>query len=243
LLHLREQLNLAREIQSRLLPDENPDVPGFDVAGTSIPAQTVGGDFYDIVQVDPATFVFWVGDVSGKGLPASLTMANTQATLRAHAMSGRSAADCAKNSNELLCRYTPKGTFVTLLLATLDVETGSVRYCNAGHCRPLLLRADGSFTPLEHNDLVLGFKNDYPYTSAATVMQPGDLIVVYSDGVNEAMNADRDQYGDDRVVEIMKRCQSRPAEEVVGEIVVSVREHSIGQEQSDDITLLALKRK
>ena len=240
LTELRQQMEVARNIQIGLLPATSPTFPGFDVAGLSRPALRVGGDFYNSVVANDSVYI-WVGDVSGKGLPASLTMANAQAVLHSHAEAGRSIEECASIANSYLCAHTPRSTFVTLAMARI-LPDGDLRICNAGHCKPILLRADGTVEQILESDLVLGAIRNRVYTSVANQLEPGDSVVLYSDGVPEAMNADRELLGDDAPIETARMNHSLSAQEIVDSLTELVDRHAGDAEQADDITVLVAKR-
>ena len=240
-IELQQQMDLARKIQDRLLPHDSPDISGFDIAGFSRPAQSVGGDFFNVVPVSDDKTYLWVGDVSGKGVPASLTMANTQAVLHSHAEAGRTVGECISIANDLLTNYTPKNTFVTLLLTALSRD-GKAEICNAGHVKPFLVRADGTLEIIEESDLVLGVMKNRNFGSVIVSMDPGDCLVLYSDGVSEAMDEYRDQLGDEVPMQVVVEHRSEMAEKIVAALVNTTDGHSDGVEQADDITILVAKR-
>jgi len=239
---LHGELNLARDIQTKQLPDQFPDIAGYDIAGVSRPAQSVGGDFYDVVETDTGTVSFWVGDVSGKGLPASLTMGNAQAALRSHATSGRVIDECVAETNKLLCRYTPRATFVTLAMFNLDPASGILRYVNAGHVKPVIIRASGQIEELLDSHLVLGYQSTVPYPGSESTLGVGDLLVVQSDGLCEAMNSRRVLLGDAAVYAAAAVSRKEAAAIVLENMLDTVDRHSVGAGQHDDITALVVKR-
>ncbi len=239
---LIQELQLARDIQAKLLPQQRPEVKGFDIAGTSIPARSVGGDFYDFRELGSNTFRLWVGDVSGKGLPASLTMATTQASLRAESGLEASAANCVAAVNRHLCATTPRGTFVTLFFGQLDVASSTLTYVNAGHNRPLHIRSDGHVQQLELGDLVLGFSPEIIYREDRLEFAEGDALIVYSDGVTESLNTEREQYTAGRLQVLLQNNRELGAEATVNAILESVADHSAGFPQVDDLTLAVVKR-
>ncbi len=240
---VREQLRLARDIQLGLLPQAPPRIPGYDVAGVSLPAQEVGGDYFDFVPTVGGSWALCLGDVSGKGLPAALLMANLQATLRGQARFNERPEVCVTWSNRLLCQCTDPEKFTTLFYGVLDPATHELRYCNAGHERPLLLRA-GCDAPesLAGGGLVLGILEDFPYAGSSLTLGPGDLLVIYSDGVTDATNRAEEPFGLQRLTELLHRASRQSAAAAVAAIVAAVREHAEGTEQADDITLVAVRR-
>ncbi|NND70356.1 MAG: SpoIIE family protein phosphatase [Rhodothermales bacterium] len=243
LTQIQEQLRLARTIQMRLLPNEMPQIEGYDIAGTSKPAQSVGGDLFDVVQVEPDFVAFWIGDVSGKGLPASLTMANTQAVLRTNAMARIDPAKCISRTDELLCQYTPKSTFVTGVVGCFDPATGKCEYSNAGHVKPIVIRNHGqSVERLETSSLVMGFNASIPRTSEMTNLASGDTLFLCTDGIDEAMNEHRQLFDDDNAIDFLKQNHHLSASDQVEGIVSMVNQFASGVPQTDDITLLIVKR-
>ena len=242
LLRVKEELALAHKIQVNLLPKQPPVIEGYDIAGKSLPAETVGGDYFDFMPMQEHYLGFCVGDVSGKGLPAALLMANVQATLRGQAFCSRSVAACLEQSNKLLYQSAPKGTFVTLFCGLLDTTRHQVGYANAGHNRPLLLRADGTLTTLSTGGLVLGVVPTHAYKEDEVALHPGDTLLLYSDGITEAMNEDREQFGEERLAATFERYRHKPAAVMVERIIQAVEHHAGRAPQSDDMTLLILKR-
>lgn len=239
---VRQELNLAYEIQMNLLPSVSPTIPGYQVAGTSIPAQSVGGDYFDYIPVEDGRMALTVGDVSGKGMPAALLMSNLQATLRSQALNGDTISNTIAQTNTLLCENIRKGSFVTLFFGVLNPAEHVLDFANAGHNRPHIRRADGSVETLEQGGLVLGFKKDMPYVQDRIDIRPGDLLFIYSDGIPEAMNAGRTQFGDDRLKELVASADSATAQQFVDTVLERVREHAGDYPQNDDITMIAVKR-
>lgn len=240
---MREQLRLARQIQLGLLPRSAPSVEGYQVAGVSIPAEEVGGDYFDFIPLAPGWLGLCLGDVSGKGLPASLLMANLQATLRGQARFNERPEDCVAWSNRLLHQCTDPEKFATLFYGILDPGAHEVRYCNAGHERPLLLRAGaGDPESLSESGLVLGVLDEFPYRSGAVRLDPGDLLVVYSDGVTDAVNGAEEPFEIAGLVAAMRAARDRPAAETVTALVDAVQAHAGMTPQADDITLVVVRR-
>lgn len=240
---LQEEHRLAFEIQTNLLPRDCPDFPGYDLAGSSHPASSVGGDYFDFISMDDHRLALCVGDVSGKGIPAALLMSNLQATLRGQTLVvGDTITTCIEHTNRLLCQRIRKGSFVTLFYGVLNNRTHRFQYVNAGHNRPLLFTADGRIKELSSSGLVLGFKPDFAYAASELILNPGDTLLIYSDGVCEAMNLQREQYGTDRIVELFRAHQDKPVSKLIEHIHMSVQRHTGAAEQSDDITFLAVRR-
>ncbi len=236
---MEDELLIAKEIQRGLLPKTTPDIPGFDFAAVNISSKQVGGDYYDIISVDDHTFVFAIGDVSGKGTPASLLMANLQATIRALVPLGLPLAELTKRVNDLICENTGSDRFITFFWGLLDTSARTFRYVSAGHNPPYLFRADGSIARLEAGGLILGImKAIVPYQEGEITIQPGDTLVLFTDGVSEAMNTMEEEWGEERLEAVVKSHRGESSRELVDAIVRAIREHSQNAPQSDDITLV-----
>lgn len=243
LLRVREQLRLAADLQARLLPSEAPEIPGYDVAGWTLSSEAVGGDYFDFISLDNGRFGLAVGDVVGKGLPAALLMANVQATLRGQASGALSAAECLERANALLHRSTSPREFVTLFYAVLDPLQHRIRYANAGHNRPLLLRPGEALVELDTGGLALGLTASCSYEEAEVQLGAGDLLVVYSDGVTEAMGLGRAPFGEERLEAVLNDCRDSSAKSAIKRVAEAVRSHATGVPQSDDMTILAARLK
>jgi len=204
LLVMQEQLRLAAQIQQGLLPKKYPVVPGYDIAARTIPAQMVGGDYYDFITIDHNRLAVGLGDVTGKGLPASLLMANLQATLRGQTLLTASAKECIVRSNKLLFETTSDEKFVTLFYGILDTSTHQLLYCNAGHDHPFLFSEKQGQRRLGVGGVVLGILEQFPFQEDTVTLHDGDLLVIYSDGIPEAMNSDHVQFGAEKLEEILK---------------------------------------
>ena len=242
LLIMQEEVNLASKIQRELLPKAAPSVPGYEIAGRSIPAQTVGGDYFDFIPIDEHQIALSLGDVSGKGLPASLLMANLQATLRGQTLVNTSAKECIAKSNKLLHQSTSSEKFVTLFYGILNRETHQLQYCNAGHDPPFLIAEGKEPVRLTAGGIVLSIMESFPFGEDAIQLLPGDLLVIYSDGVPEAMNATKEQFGEERLCELLIQNRTHSATEIIDKVVAAVKHHAGSYPQSDDITLVVVKR-
>jgi sigma-B regulation protein RsbU (phosphoserine phosphatase) len=236
------KVRLAARIQRDLLPQSPPAIPGYDIAGRSIPAQTVGGDYFDFLPLDERRIAMCVGDVSGKGLPASLLMANLQAAVRSQVLARASVSECLRRTNTLLYRSTDPGKFVTAFYAVLDFARGELCFSNAGHNPPLLFRGDGAAERLEVGGIVLGIMEDSEFQEGSRRLERGDLLVIYSDGVTEAMDANGEEFGEQGLAAVIRRSRAESAAEVLNAIVEAALEFSGDRLQTDDITLIVLKR-
>jgi len=239
---VQQEMNLAYEIQTNLLPSVAPEINGYDLAGVSVPAQSVGGDYFDYIQIDDYHWGLCVGDVSGKGMPAALLMSNAQATLRGQSAFGLSVHETVERSNKLLSESIRRGSFLTLFYGVLDVVSGIFKYSNAGHNRPYVRRADGTLEMLTLGGLVVGFIGTQTYGEESLSFQPGDTLFVLSDGVTEAMNQAHDQFGEEALETILKDIGDVPAQEYVDRVHDAVKKHAGSAPQNDDITILVVKR-
>ncbi len=239
---MQEEMRLAYKIQMDLLPKEPPLLPGYDIAGTSIPAKMVGGDYFDFIRIDGRSLALCLGDVSGKGMPAALLMANLQATLRAQITHCISPKECLQRSNALLYRSTDADKFATLFCGVLDTETHRLTYANAGHNYPLLMKIGCDPSRLELGGIVLGCLEDFSYQEGTVDLAPGDLLLIYSDGVTESMSAEEEEYGEQKLADLMSGQCDKSARDIIDIIIASVKAHAGSLPQSDDITLLVIRR-
>jgi sigma-B regulation protein RsbU (phosphoserine phosphatase) len=239
---MEDELLIAREIQKGLLPSIIPSLSGFDIAAANISSKQVGGDYYDVIPVDEHRHIIAIGDVSGKGTPAALLMANLQATIRALVPLQLPLSELTGRVNDLMCRNTGGNKFVTFFWGMLDPRAGTLTYVNAGHNYPMLLRANGTLERLEKGGMILGvLKTDAPYEEALVQLSPGDLLTLFTDGVSEAMSRDACEYGEDRLESVLRHSQHLPAQEILQGVHDDVLRHAKGASQSDDITLMILR--
>ena len=240
---MEDELNIAREIQQGLLPEKLPSIPQFDIDALTISSKEVGGDYYDIITRKPDEYVLAIGDVSGKGTPAALLMANVQAALRALAPLCLSVAETTGQINDLTCANTRGGNkFITFFWGILDAQTRQFRYTNAGHNPPYLLRKNGTMEKLEEGGMILGiFKTTTPYAEASITLAQGDVLVMYTDGVSEAMNQNNEQFTEELLEAILKKSTHLSSKEIIKLIQKELETHTQGTPQFDDITLLVLK--
>ncbi|MYA78968.1 MAG: SpoIIE family protein phosphatase [Acidobacteriia bacterium] len=238
---MQQELKMAHDIQNKLLPTEPPAIPGFRIAGRSLAARNVGGDYYDYYPAGDR-YAICLGDVSGKGMPAALLMACTQATVRGQTLVESSAARCIERSNKLLYQITDSDKFVTLFFALLDPDGRRLHYTNAGHNPPILL-SDKQAQPLDVGGPVLSILASIPYQEAKLDLHSGDLLVIYSDGFSEAMNRRFEEFGEERLLEVVTAARDLELspEEVIERSFEAVRQHSDGAPQTDDMTMVALK--
>lgn len=239
------ELKVARDIQMSIVPKMFPPFPNrsdIDLMAILEPAREVGGDFYDFFFVDDSHLFFIVGDVSGKGVPASLFMAVTITLFKSKVSAGKDAGSVLDEVNETLCHGNETATFVTVFCGIIDVRTGQIQYGNAGHNPPYIVRADGKIDELSGDqDLVLGVLEDVSYQTHRVSLGIGDMIVLYTDGVTEAQDNAGGFFTDKRLVESLQGTAGITAEEMTKKIVKDVHAFAAGAPQSDDITTFALK--
>ncbi|MBN1505097.1 MAG: PP2C family protein-serine/threonine phosphatase [Candidatus Eisenbacteria bacterium] len=246
LVHMREELRLALDIQVGLLPKSSPQIPGYDIAGRSIPAEVVGGDYFDFIPMEEDQLAFCLGDISGKGMPAAVLMANLQATIRGQTLLKCSPKECLGRSNTLLYLSTDPQKFATLFYGILDYRNHRLCYCNAGHERPYMVASAGKEAGkparLDVGGIILGCVEQFPYEETCLPFNRGDLIVVFSDGVTEAMSETGEEYGEERIANLLAANPNESAAGLIEKLVASVAEHAGKRSQTDDITLVAVRR-
>ncbi len=244
---LESELQTARKIQERLLPDDMPDVPGFEIAGTSIPSQQVGGDYFDFLDMGDGQWGIAIADVSGKGIPAALLMANLQASLHAQVIRPGEVAEVTSRMNELLVESTAANMFATFFYGILDRGRSEFTSSNAGHNPPILLKQDGQVVRLEAGGLLLGFMAAQEYAQQSVTLDPGDILVLFTDGITEAVDTAleavaENMFEEERLLEVIRMHQFESAREIQAAILSAISEHTGDSPQSDDITLVVIKR-
>ena len=241
-LTLKHDLEIAREIQLAMLPQDTFVAGSIEVAGHTRPANTVGGDLYDIVRLDDNRVMVVLGDVSGKGSPAALLMALLLAMLRTLAPDDLPPPILVERLNRLVYEQAPGTRFITLFLAIVDLKTGSVSYVNAGQTPPLLRRHDGSFEKLATGGIALGMFDASTYEQAETDLAPGDLLVAYSDGITEAENRAGQPFDEDGLEQAVHTYASSPAPDLARTLFTVVERHVRDVKLADDLTVLVVKR-
>ncbi|MDZ7773521.1 MAG: GAF domain-containing SpoIIE family protein phosphatase [Balneolaceae bacterium] len=242
LIALQEEMRMAREIQLNLLPKHTPELPGYELFAVNLPARSVGGDYYDFVRPASGGTGFCVGDITGKGMPAAMLMANLQATFRSQAMGAGDCRLCLTGTNRLLCRSTEPSKFATLFYGVLRPEEGVIDYANGGHDAALLFRGGDEPERLEATGLLLGVVEETDYEGGRVNMDPGDWLLLYTDGITEAMNVAQEEFGLDRLIDLGRSLADVPAEKAGRAILEAVRTHAGSNSQSDDITLMVIRR-
>ncbi len=240
---LAKELDQAASIQRKLLPTAAPRLPGLDIAGYNASCHTVGGDYYDFIEFPDGRVAILVGDVAGKGMPAALMMSSLQARVQVLFEDPDNLAKKVARLNRVVSANCPDNRFITFFICILDPKNGEIVYCNAGHNPPLLVRRNGDVEPLTKGGLILGILGNAPYVEDTCRMDPGDLVVLFSDGVTEAFHPDtQDEFGEDRLVEVMKACHHYSSEQIIAETNRAVAQWTAGSPPSDDITLVVARR-
>jgi sigma-B regulation protein RsbU (phosphoserine phosphatase) len=239
---MKEQLDLARTIQIDLLPKISPVIEGYDIAGSSIPAQTVGGDYFDFVTIDSSHLVLCLGDVSGKGLPAALLMANVQATTRGISLVASSPGDCIQRSNNLLFQSTSPEKFVTLFYGLLDTHNHHLTFANAGHDNPMFFNKEKELQRLKSGGPPLGIVPNFAFEEETILINPGNTLIIYSDGITDAMNSNQELFGEERLMHIIINNQTISSKELIDKIHITINEFIGKTPQMDDMTLIVVKR-
>ena len=229
----------ARSSQRSLLPSTLPTIDGCHLAARWEPAGDLGGDCYDAVELDTGGVVISIADVCGKGLPAALVMSHLQASARAFAASDPRPAAVAANVNRALCRNAGLARFVTFFYATYDAAARRMAFTNAGHNPPLLMRADGSVERLAAGGMVLGVFEHATFEEGETTLSDGDRVVLFTDGITEATDDGGDEFGDERLVDSVRRRSHRPLTHLVDGIFDDVAAHAGGR-MTDDTTVVVL---
>ncbi len=243
---LASEMAIAARLQKSVLPQAPPRLPGWDLAGRTLPARETGGDFFDFLELPAGGLGLVLADVSGKGLPAALFMLSTRAYLRTLALGGLPPQQVLAGANRQVAADSGvSGMFVTTFYAELDPPSGRLRYANAGHNPPLLLRCGqgGAMEELERTGLPLGVRPDESYQLAQVLLRPGDMLLIYSDGVTEAPDREQREWGTSRLREQIRRGSRLPADELLGRIREQVDAWSGSQPQFDDMTLVILARR
>jgi len=239
---LENELLIAKEIQQGLLPSELPKIEGFEIAGINISSTQVGGDYYDVIPTSDGKYIIAIGDVSGKGTPASLLMANVQATVHALVPMNLPLTDTTARISDLIYRNTGSDKFITFFWGVLDPATKVFRYVNAGHNPPYVLRANGMVARLTDGGLILGvMKTIIPYLEGSVQLDSGDAVIMFTDGVSEAMDVNGSDYTEERLGKFVRELIGQSAENILAAIRCEIQRYTTGAPQSDDITLVVFK--
>ena len=242
---LKKDLTTARSIQQYFLPQKFPEKSDqLDIYASMEAAKDIGGDFYDFFRIDDDHIAFLIGDVCGKGIPAALFMAVCCTIIRSKGVECGTARTCISESNRLLAAYSADCMFVTVFYAIYNTKTGLVTYCNAGHNPPHLLRSDGTVEELPRsNSLVMGVFDDIEYKEASLQLEPGDTLVIFTDGVTEAINPEKKEFGTRQLMTTLRGMAGKSSQQIIEVVRGAIKDFADGAEQSDDITMLVVKRK
>jgi len=236
------EMELAQSIQKSFLPESAPNVGGFELAALNVPALEVGGDFYDFIPISADKWGLVVADVSGKGVPAALFMTVSRTLVRANALGNYTAAEVIQRANDLISEDDRANMFVTLFYAILDIQRQTLKYVNAGHNPPLLLKGDGrEVMLLEAKGIALGVMPDIKLEEKEVALGKGAVVVFYTDGVTEAVNNRQQQFGQDRLVKVLEKNHHLSAQEIINKIRQEITDFAGDQPQFDDITMIVLK--
>ncbi len=244
---MERELQMARQVQASFLPQHTPSLPGWELVTRWLPAREVAGDYFDFIQLEngphPPAIGLVVADVADKGMPAALFMVDTRSTLRASMYGAAEPAHGITHANTLLYNEANNGMFVTLFYACIEASSPQITYVNAGHNPPLLLRTNQAEpTLLKRTGMAMGIDPAQTYTQVQTNLQQGDLIVFYTDGVPDALNANGREFGMERLREIILQNRNTSAEGIISALEAALQKHIGEQPPFDDITLLVLKR-
>jgi len=239
---MAKEMEQAALIQNALLPAAPPTVEGLDIAGKTIPCRTVGGDYFDYITFPDGRVGMLVGDVAGKGLPASLLMSSLQARVHVLFEEADNLAHKIGRLNKAVCAKCPDNRFITFFMTVVDPATGALVYTNAGHNPPLLVRASSALEALPGGGTILGILPMASYQEERAWMEPGDVLVLYSDGVTEAVNPDGEDFGEQRLGELVASVRNRTAGEIVEAIDSAVTSFTQGAPATDDITVVVARR-
>lgn len=246
LVSIQYDLNISREIQQAILPKKFPpfpNEPNFDIYASMVAANEVGGDFYDFFMIDDHRLGFVIGDVSGKGISAAIFMAVSRTLIRATGLKGDSVSECMQYVNNLLCTESVSSMFVTVFYGILNTQTGEVEYVNAGHNPPYILSSGGISQVEITNGLALGVLEDFSFESKKIQLKNGDQLLLYTDGVVEAINQEETAYGEERFANFLNHRLNLPVETIIKESFTDVYTFVDGAPRFDDITLLGITYK
>jgi sigma-B regulation protein RsbU (phosphoserine phosphatase) len=243
---MEKEMQVAKEIQAALLPKSLPNIPGVDIAAQNIPTKQVGGDYYDVMLLDEHHLFLAIADVTGKGTPAALLMANLQASIKAYMTAfNPDTFDLSKvvgKINNIIYENTPADKFITFFCAILNLQTRTMLSVNAGHNPPFLLKKSGEVRTLTKGGVILGVISTLvPYEVESTSLDSGDTLLLFTDGVTEAMNTAREEFGEERLISLLKSHADKSASTIINTIVEETTRFQPAGEQHDDITLVCLK--
>jgi len=238
---MTREIEIAKEVQEQLFPQNYPKLPGLDIAGFCRPAAGVGGDYYDFLALKSGGLGVAIGDISGKGVPAALLMAGLQASLRGQALMG--ATDLAAlmdNVNVLLLDSSPANRYATFFYGQYDPKQRRLHYVNAGHNAPMLFRGE-QVLRLTEGGPVVGLLSRAPFTEAQLALQPGDLLLGFTDGISECMDTGDQEWGEQRLMQAIRDCRGLEAKAMIERLMAAADAFAAGAKQHDDMTLVVMK--
>jgi len=238
---MARQLRLAGTVQRHLIPAEPPELPGFDLAGLYVPCYDVGGDFYDFITLADHRLLLVMGDVMGKGVPASLAMASLRSSLRAYTEHVTQPDALVRHANRMFCNDISSGEFATLFCAVVDLDSAVLTYCNCGHDPPLLLRGSETIN-LTAGGTVLGIDKNSFYTTESIQLKPQDMLVIYTDGLADAMNFQREPFGRQRIIEAFQASAEMTADGAAHNVLWLMRKFTGLTKRFDDTAIVILKK-
>jgi sigma-B regulation protein RsbU (phosphoserine phosphatase) len=239
---MAKDMQQAALIQKGLLPSKPPTVEGLDIAGKTTACRTVGGDYFDFIEFHDGRVAMLVGDVAGKGMPASLLMSSLQARVQVLFEEADDLAHKIGRLNKAICSNCPDNRFITFFMTVVNPVTGELVYTNAGHNPPLIVRKASGFETLHGGGVILGILPQATYKESTAQLQPGDILVLFSDGVTEAANPKDDDFGEERLAEVVASLRGRPAAEIVEAIETAVADFTEGAPAADDITVVVARK-
>ena len=239
---IENQLSITREIQRSFLPEFDPVIEGYDIAGENIPSEQVGGDYYDFINIMGSQLGVAIGDVSGKGIPAAIIMASFRSSLIAEIRNNYSISEICSKVNSLLYESITAGNFVSAVYGVLDSKKHIFTYANCGHNQPIFLKEDGTIEYLKEGGQILGISPDVKYRQGQVELKPGELIVFYTDGVTEVFDEKGREFGEAKLVAAIKEHSQNGSAEMLKNIVDSVCEYAASEHIFDDLTMVILKR-
>ena len=239
---MESELRIARDIQKSMVPSVFPEIDGLDMFASMTPAKEVGGDLYNFLRKDDKLY-FCIGDVSRKGVPASLFMAIVTRGFRTLALTGRTPAEIATRLNSELTESNEEGMFVTMFICLYDLKQRRLEYCNAGHNPPVIGNAQGQYTFLDVKEAnaPIGLWPDLEYVGEEMKLPNDSMMLLYTDGLNEAENREQEQYGEDRIIQLMTSYASHDMRDMVEALKADADKFRDGAEQNDDLTILAFQ--
>ena len=235
------ELEIARQVQARLFPQRLPELESLEYAGACVQTHEVGGDYYDFLDLGQARLCLVLGDIAGKGIAAALLMANLQANLRSQcATAVEQPEQLLRSVNRLFYENTAENAYATLFYSEFDDRTCRLRYANCGHLPGLVVQSDGTVKRLSSTATVLGLFAEWSCRTAELQLCPGDLFAIYTDGITEALNQRDEEFGEERLLDVIRRARDQSASHIVTAVFDEVRRFS-GDQQRDDVTLIVAR--